>query len=175
MLLMPLLLLPLLGEAQCARLLRLLLLRLPRHGGLLRAELQLSEGPFVLRQPRLPRLRPSQLQLQPGLRRPLPTAVQRLLLRRLHLRGLPAVLLPSALRLPRRTRPVPVLVLQRPAASLLQVPVGVLRGGAVLPGQGGLLQRLVPRRPGGAVPGVLLRLRVLLPPVQGRVPVPAVW
>ena len=156
---MPVLLLPLPAQAQCARLLRLLLLRLPRHGVVLCAELQLSEGPFVLRQPS---------QLQPGLRRPLPTAVQRLLFRRLRLRGWPVLL-------PRRPRPVPVLVLQRPAASLLHVPVGVLRGGAVLPGQGGLLQRLVPRRPGGAVPGVLLRLRVLLPPVQGRVPVPAVW
>jgi len=156
MLLMPVLLLPLPAQAQCARLLRLLLLRLPRHGLVLCAELQLSEGPFVLRQPS---------QLQPGLRRPLPTAVQRLLFRRLRLRGWPVLL-------PRRPRPVPVLVLQRPAASLLQVPVGVLRGGAVLPGDGSLL----PRPPGGGavVPGVLLRLRVLLPPVQGRVPVPAV-
>ena len=152
---MPVLLLPLPAQAQCARLLRLLLLRLPRHGVVLCAELQLSEGPFVLRQPS---------QLQPGLRRPLPTAVQRrLLFRRMRLRGRPVLL-------PRRPRPVPVVVLQRPAASLLQVPVGVLRGGAVLPGQGALLQRLVPRRPAGAVvPGVLL------PPVLGRVPtVPAV-
>jgi hypothetical protein len=168
LLFMPELLLPLPAEAEL--LLRLFLLRLPRHAVLCTTELQLPEGPLVHRllQPnnKLLRLQPSQLQLQAGLQRPL---VQRL-------RGL------LRLRLRRRPRAVPVVaVLQRPAAAafLLQVPVVVLRGGDVLRRQGGLLQRLVPRRrrrPGGAVvvPGVLVRLRVLLSPVQRRVPVPAV-
>jgi hypothetical protein len=170
LLFMPELLLPLPAEAEL--LLRLFLLRLPRHAVLCTTELQLPEGPLVHRllQPnnKLLRLQSSQLQLQAGLQRPL---VQRL-------RGL----LRLRLRLRRRPRAVPVVVvLQRPAAAafLLQVPVVVLRGGDVLRRQGGLLQRLVPRRrrrPGGAVvvPGVLVRLRVLLSPVQRRVPVPAV-
>ncbi|OEL32136.1 hypothetical protein BAE44_0006846 [Dichanthelium oligosanthes] len=78
MLLVPVLLLPLLAEAQGAKLLQLLLLRLPRHA-VLYTELHLSKGPFL--QPRLLHLQPSQLQLQAGLRRPLPTAVQQLLFR----------------------------------------------------------------------------------------------
>lgn len=166
----PVLLLPLPAEAQGGKLLlRLFLLRLPRHA-VLCTELQLPKGPFVQRllQPKLLHLHPSQLQLQAVLRRPLPAAVQR---RLLLLRGVLRLR-----RLPRRPRPVPVVVLQRPAAAfLLQVPVVVLRGGDVLWRQGGVLPRLVPRRPGGgAVPGVLMRLRVLLSPVQRRVPVPAV-
>ncbi|CAO2188460.1 unnamed protein product [Urochloa humidicola] len=154
MLFMPvLLLLPLPAEAQGAKLPQLFLLRLPPRHAVLYTDLRLSKGPFV-QPPRLLRLlQPSHLQLQAGLRR-------RLLLRRLRLR-----------RLPRRRRPVPVVV----PAFVLQVPVVVLRGGAILPGEGSLLPRLVPRRPGGAaVPGVLLRLRVLLSTVQRRVPVPAV-
>ncbi|CAO2206931.1 unnamed protein product [Urochloa humidicola] len=145
-------LLPLPAEAQGSKLPQLFLLRLPRYSVLYTTDLRLSKGPLV------------QL-LQAGLRRPLPAAVQRrLLLRRLPL----PVLLPPVLRLrrlPRRPRPVPVVV--------LQVPVVVLRGGAVLRREGGLLPRLVPRRSGGgaAVPGVLVRLRVLLSPVQRRVPV----
>nr|CAB3502858.1 unnamed protein product [Digitaria exilis] len=133
MLFMPVLLLPLLAEAQGAKLLQLFL---PRHA-VLHAELQLSEGPFLQRL------------LQPVL--------------------LPLVLVLRLRRLPRRPRAVPLVVLRRPEAFLLQVPAVVLRGEAIVL----LLPRLVPRRPGGAVVSrVLLRLRVLVSTVQRWVPVP---
>lgn len=78
MLFMPVLLVPLLAEAQCAKLLQLFLLHLPRHA-VLYSDLPLFKDPFV--QPRLLHLQPSQLQLQDATRlRPLPTPVQQLLL-----------------------------------------------------------------------------------------------
>uniref|UniRef100_A0A0A9GDL7 Uncharacterized protein n=1 Tax=Arundo donax TaxID=35708 RepID=A0A0A9GDL7_ARUDO len=178
LLFMLMLLVPLHAEAQEAKLLQLFLLY---------TELQLPEDPFLL-QLRLLHRQPSQLQLRATLW-PLPTAVQQMLSQRLQLRGLP-VLLPPVLQLPRlllcgmlswlprRPQPVPelpVAVLQLAAAFMLQVPVVLLRWGAFLPRQGSMLRRLVPRCPGGdVVPRVLLRLRVLLPQVQRRMPVPAV-
>ena len=119
----------------------------------------------------------------------------------MQLRGLPVLLLLSLVRqllprllllrgvlgrLPRRPQPVSqlrVVVLQRDATFLLQVPVVVLRGRVVvvvLPRHrhGSVLPRLVPRCSGGdaVVPGVLLRLRVLLLQVQRRMlPLPVLW
>ena len=85
-------------------------------------------------------------------------------------------------RLPRRPQPVsrlPVVVLQRDATFLLQVPVVVLRGRVILPRHrhGSVLPRFVPRCPAGGtvVPGVLVRLRVLLLQVQRRMPLPVLW
>jgi hypothetical protein len=111
----------------------------------------------------------------------------------LQLRGLPVLLLLSPVLqllllcgvlgwLPRRPEPVsrlPVVVLQRDATFLLQVPVVVLRGRVVLPRHrhGSVLPRFVPQCPcpgGAVVPGVLLRLRVLLLQVQ-RMPLPVLW
>lgn len=70
MLFMPVLLVPLLAEAQCAKLPQLFLLHLPRHA-VLYSDLPLFKDPFV---------QPSQLQLQDARLRPLPTPVQQLLL-----------------------------------------------------------------------------------------------
>ncbi|TVU05640.1 hypothetical protein EJB05_48809 [Eragrostis curvula] len=144
----------LLAQAQDAELRQLFL---PRH-----AVLQLPKEAVVLR---------GSLRLQATLR-PLPAAVRQLLFQQLRL----PVLLPQ-LRLllwfflcrmrwlPRRLDAVPEL----PPAFMLQMPVVVLPGGA------SLLRRFVRWCPDGvAVPRVLLRLRVLLPQVQGRLPVPAV-
>jgi hypothetical protein len=145
----------LLAQAQDAELLQLFLLLLPR---------------FVMLRGWLQLLPPPQLRLQSTLQS-MPAAVWQLLFQRL--RRLPVLLPPLRLLLrfpmcrmlrwlPRRPGTVPEL----PPTFLLQVPVVVLRGGAFL------LRRSC--LGGGAVPRVLLRLRMLLPPVQGRMPVPAV-
>lgn len=151
MLFVPVLLVQLLAQAQDAELLlprRAVLpakLQLPKHAVLLRGSLRL--------------LQPSQLRLQARLR-PLPAAVRQLLL---------LFAMCRMLRwLPRRTESVPEL----PAAFVLQVPVVVLRRGAafLLP-QGSVLLRWPV---GAALSRVLLRLLVLLPQVQRRMPVPGV-
>ncbi|KAL6661604.1 hypothetical protein ACP70R_000988 [Stipagrostis hirtigluma subsp. patula] len=138
LLVMPVLLVPLLAEAQEAKLLQLFLLLLRRHD-VLQAKLQLPTDPFVLRttlqllRPRPLRLQPSQLRLRPLRRRrrrvpQLLPPVQQLLV----------LLLRGVRRLPRRRRAVPEL-----PAAVLQVPVVVLRGGAFLHRQGSVLPRVV--------------------------------
>ncbi|GJN16047.1 hypothetical protein PR202_gb02997 [Eleusine coracana subsp. coracana] len=123
---------------------------LPRRAVLL-ASLQLPEHAVVLRGS----LQPPQLRLQAALLS-LPAPMRQLLFQRR--RELPRLLLLLPMCrmrwLPRRPDAVPEL----PAAFLLQMSFVVLW-----------------RCPGGAaVSGVLMRLRVLLPQVQRRMPVPAV-